>query len=51
MKIQVYILFAIIIFFIGCGNDDSNSQEIKETKNIDMTVDNLEQIMDILDKR
>ncbi len=33
MKIQVYMLFAIIILFIGCGNDDSNSQEITETKN------------------
>jgi len=33
MKIQVLLLFAIIIFFIGCGNDDSNSQEITETKN------------------
>lgn len=26
-------LFAIIILFIGCGNDDSKSQEITETKN------------------
>jgi len=33
MKIQVLLFFAIIIFFIGCGNDDSNSQEITETKN------------------
>ena len=33
MKIQVYMLFQIIILFIGCGNDDSNSQEITETKN------------------
>ena len=33
MKIRVYILFAIIILFIGCGNGDSNSHEIKETKN------------------
>jgi len=33
MKIQVYILFAIIILFIGCGNDDSKTQEITETKN------------------
>jgi len=34
MKIQVLLLFAIIIFLIGCENDDSNSQEITETKNI-----------------
>jgi hypothetical protein len=33
MKIQVLLFFAIIIFFIGCGNDDSNSKEITETKN------------------
>ena len=34
MKIQVLLLFVIIIFLIGCWNDDSNSQEITETKNI-----------------
>ncbi len=33
MKIQVYMLFAIIILFIGCGNDDSKTQEITETNN------------------
>ncbi len=33
MKIQVLLLFAIIILFIGCGNDDSNSQELTESKN------------------
>jgi len=33
MKIKVYILFAIIIFFIGCGKDDSKSGEQPENKN------------------
>ncbi len=33
MKIQVLLLFAIIIFFIGCANDDNKSQETVENTN------------------
>ncbi len=50
MKIQVYILFAIIIFFIGCGNDDSNSQEIKETKNKTSNVESNSRSGIVIDK-
>ena len=33
MKIQVLLLFAIIIFLLGCGNDDSKKQETVENTN------------------
>ena len=50
MKIQVLLLFAIIIFFFGCGNDDSNSQEITETKNITSNVESNSRSGIVVDK-
>lgn len=50
MKIQVYMLFAIIILFIGCGNDGSNSQEITETKNKTSNVESISRSGIVVDK-
>lgn len=50
MKIQVLLLFAIIIFLLGCGNDDSNSQEITETKNKTSNVESISRSGIVVDK-
>jgi len=50
MKIRLLLLFAIIIFFIGCGNDDSNSQEITETKNKISNVESISRSGIVVDK-
>lgn len=50
MKIQVLLIFVLIVFFIGCGNDDSKKQDTVENTNQISNVESISRSGIVVDK-
>ncbi len=50
MKIQVLLIFVLIVFFIGCGNDDNKKQDTVENTNQISNVESISRSGIVVDK-